>query len=100
MNFGYAHNEYKLEADKESSEKDLWHISLAGVYKVSDNLQVVANIGVERNPDKESSTDPSFALIGLIYSITPDLDVDLGFKAGLSGAETDTALLTGLTMRF
>ena len=100
MNLGYAHNEYKLEADKESSEKDLWHISLAGVYKVSDNLQVVANIGIERNPDKESGTDPSFALIGLIYSITPDLDVDLGFKAGLSGTETDAALLTGLTMRF
>jgi hypothetical protein len=100
MNFGYAHNEYKLEADKESSEKDLWHISLAGVYEVSDNLQVVANIGVERNPDKESGTDPSFALIGLIYSITPDLDVDLGFKAGLSGTETDATLLTGLTMRF
>jgi len=100
MNLGYAHNEYKLEADQESSEKDLWHISLAGVYKVSDNLQVVANIGIERNPDKESGTDPSFALIGLIYSITPDLDVDLGFKAGLSGTETDAALLTGLTMRF
>jgi len=45
-------------------------------------------------------TDPSFALIGLIYSITPDLDVDLGFKAGLSGTETDATLLTGLTMRF
>ncbi len=100
MNLGYTHNEYKLEEDKESSEKDLWHISLAGVYEVSDNLQVVANIGIERNPDKESGTDPSFALIGLIYSITPDLDVDLGLKAGLSGTETDATLLTGLTMRF
>ena len=100
MNLGYTHNEYKLEEDEENSEKDLWHISLAGTYEVSDNLQVVANIGVERNPDKESGTDPSFALIGLIYSITPDLDVDLGFKAGLSDTETDAALLTGLTMRF
>ncbi|MDP3285877.1 MAG: transporter [Desulfobacterales bacterium] len=100
INLGYTHNDYKLKADEESSEKDLWHISLAGVYEVSDNLQVVVNIGVERNPDKESGTDPSFVLIGLIYSITPDLDVDLGFKAGLSGTETDAALLTGLTMRF
>ncbi len=100
INLGYAHNEYKLEEDEDSNEKNIWHISLAGLYEVSDNLQVVANIGVERNPDKESGTDPSFALIGLIYSITPDLDVDLGFKAGLSGTETDAALLTGLTMRF
>ncbi|MFO7666242.1 MAG: transporter [Desulfobacterales bacterium] len=100
MNSGYAHNEFKLKEDKEGSEKDLWHLSLAAVYEVSDNLQMVANIGIERNPDKESGTDPSFALIGMIYSITPDLDVDLGFKAGLSGTETDAALLTGLTMRF
>ncbi len=100
MNSGYAHNEFKLKEDKESSEKDLWHLSLAVVYEVFDNLQMVANIGIEKNQDKESGTDPSFALIGMIYSITPDLDVDLGFKAGLSGTETDTALLTGLTMRF
>jgi len=100
LNLGYAHSEYKLDEDKDGNRKDIWHVSLAGVYKISDDLQVVANIGVEKNPDKESSTDPSFALIGLIYSITPDLDVDLGFKAGLSGTETDAALLTGLTMRF
>jgi hypothetical protein len=100
LNLGYAHSEYKLDEDKDGKRKDIWHVSLAGVYKISDDLQVGANIGVEKNPDKESSTDPSFALIGLIYSITPDLDVDLGFKAGLSGTETDAALLTGLTMRF
>lgn len=100
MNLSYTHNEYKLKEDEDSSEKDLWHISLACVYEVSDNLQAVANIGVERNSDKESGTEPSFALVGLIYSITPYLDVDLGFKTGLSSTETDAALLTGLTMRF
>ena len=100
MNLSYIHNEYKLKEDEDSSEKDLWHISLAGVYEVSDNLQAVVNIGIEKNSDKESGTDPSFALIGLIYSITPDLDVDLGFKAGLSSTEIDAAFMTGLTMRF
>jgi len=100
MNLGYTHNEYKFEEDKDSNEKNIWHISFAGTYQVLDKLQVVANIGIERNPDKESGTDPSFALIGMIYSITPDLDVDLGFKAGLSDTEADTTLMTGLTMRF
>jgi len=100
INLGYTHNKYKLKEDEDSNEKNIWHISLAGTYQISEKLQVVANIGVERNPDKESGTDPSFALIGLIYSITPDLDVDLGFKEGLSSSETDAALLTGLTMRF
>ena len=100
INLGYTHNRYKLREDEVSNEKNIWSISLAGTYQISEKLQVVVNIGVERNPDKESGTDPSFALIGLTYSITPALDVDLGFKAGLSGTETDATLLTGLTMRF
>lgn len=100
MNLGYAYNEYKLREDEESSEKNLWRISMAGVYEFSNHFQIVANMGAEKNPDKESSTEPAFALIGMIYSITPDLDVDLGFKAGLSSTETDAAFLTGLTMRF
>lgn len=100
LNLGYTHNEFKLKADEESNEDNLWHVSVAGTYDVVENLQLVANLGIERNSDKESGTDPSFALIGLIYSITPDVDVDLGFKAGLSKTETDSALLMGLTMRF
>jgi len=100
LNLGYTHNEFKLKADRDSNEADIWHVSVAGTYDVIENLQLVANLGVERNPDKESSTDPAFALIGLIYSVTPDLDIDLGFKAGLSKTETDSALITGLTMRF
>jgi len=100
MNSGYMHNEYELEEDKDSSEKDLWHISLAGVYQISENLQVTGNIGVEKNSDKDADTDPAFALFGLIYSLTPDVDMDFGFKAGLTSTETDAALLTGLTMRF
>ena len=100
LNLGFTHNEFKLKADEDSNEDNLWHVSFAGTYDVVENLQLVANFGIERNSDKESGTDPAFALIGLIYSVTPDLDVDLGFKAGLSKTETDSALLMGLTMRF
>jgi len=100
LNLGYTHSEFKLKADRDSNEADIWHVSVAGTYDVIENLRLVANLGIERNPDKEDSVDPAFALIGLIYSVTPDLDIDLGFKAGLSKTETDSALMTGLTMRF
>lgn len=100
FNLGYSHNQFKLKADKDGNEADIWHISVAGTYDIIENLQFVANLGIEKNPDKESDTDPSFALLGLIYSLTPDMDVDLGFKTGLSKTETDSALLMGLTMRF
>lgn len=100
FNLGYTRNQFKLTVDEKSNEADIWHISVAGTYDIIENLQLVGNLGVERNSDKESNTDPSFALVGIIYSVTPDIDIDLGFKTGLSKTETDSALLMGLTMRF
>lgn len=80
--------------------KDLWHASLAGEIEIIKNLKAVANIGVARNPEEESTTHPAFILGGFIYSFNEQLDIDGGVKAGLNKAEVDTVLLVGLTYRF
>lgn len=95
LNLGYKRNENKI-----NETKDLWHASLAGEVEVIKNLKAVANIGVERNPEEESTTHPAFILGGFIYSFMEQLDVDLGIKAGLNKAEKDYILLVGLTYRF
>lgn len=100
LNLGYTHNEYKLQADKEANRKGIWHVSLASEVEVVKDLKVVANIGMERNPDKTSNTHPAFILGGIIYSITENFDVDLGVKGGLNKPETDLTILTGIAMRF
>ncbi|MGE5173566.1 MAG: transporter [Betaproteobacteria bacterium] len=99
LNLGYIRNEYKLQADEEANRKDIWHASLASEVKVIKDLKAVANIGMERNPDKTSDTDPAFILGGLIYSITENLDVDFGVKGGLNKPETDISYLAGITWR-
>lgn len=95
FNAGYIRNENIID-----ERKDIWHLSLAGTFEIIENLKIVGNIGVERNTDKESRTDPAFILAGLIYSLSKDLDIDMGVKAGLNEAETDYSLLAGLTWRF
>jgi len=100
INAGYIRNEYKLETDKESTRKDLWHFSVAGTYEIVENLQLIANTGIEKNSDMNSKIDPAFALAGLIWAVTKNFDVDMGFKMGLTETETDYAILTGLTLRF
>lgn len=95
FNAGYIRNENIID-----ERKDIWHLSLAGTFEVIENLKIVGNIGVERNTDKVSRTDPAFILAGLIYSLSKDLDIDMGVKAGLNEAETDYSLLAGLTWRF
>ena len=58
-------------------------MSLASEVEVVKNLKAVANIGMERNPDKTSNLDPAFILGGLIYSISKNFDVDFGIREAL-----------------
>jgi len=95
LNLGYKRNENKVD-----EREDLWHASLAGEMKISKNFRVVANIGVETNPDRCSSIDPIFIIVGIIYSIRENLDIDFGLKSWLNSLDTDYSVLAGLTWRF
>lgn len=99
FNLGYTNNEYKLQADKDANRKSIWHVSLASEVEVVKDLKAVANIGMERNPDKTSNTHPAFILGGLIYSITENIAIDLGVKAGLNKPETDLTFLAGIAFK-
>lgn len=99
-NGAYTRNEFKLDVDKQTNRRDIWHASMAAVVEATKDLKVVANIGMESNGDRTSSRWPAFLLGGAIYSLTEDFDVDLGIKWGLSGPEPDLALLGGLAWRF
>ncbi len=99
FNAGYIRNEYKLETDKEANKKDIWHVSLASQVEVAKGLNFVANIGMERNPDKTSDTNPAFVLGGFIFSMRDNLDLDFGIKSALNKPETDIAFLAGITWR-
>lgn len=92
LNLGYIKNRKEL--------RDIWHYSLAGEYQVSKPLILVANIGGETNPDRESNVNPLFLLGGLIYTISDNLDIDFGIKTGLNKAAADYILLAGITLRF
>jgi hypothetical protein len=64
LNLGYTRNENKLD-----ERKDIWHISLASEWELIKDLKLVANIGVERNPDKTSKTPVSFWVDSFIPSL-------------------------------
>jgi hypothetical protein len=100
LNLGYIRNEYKLQADEDANGKDVWHVSLASQVEVVKNLKAVADIGMEKNSDKTSDTNPAFILGGFIYSITENFDVDFGVKGGLNKPETDISYLAGIAVRF
>jgi opacity protein-like surface antigen len=95
LNLGYIGNENKLE-----QRVSLWHASMAAEVEVTKGLRLVANAGIQKNADKSSNTDPAFLLGGIIYSISENIDIDAGYKYGLTKPEADHAVLAGLTFKF
>jgi hypothetical protein len=95
VNVGYIGNENKVD-----EEKNIWHASLAATCEVADRLEIVGNIGIERNRDKTAGGNPAFILGGVIYEISKSFTVDLGVKYGLTAAETDWSFMVGTAFRF
>lgn len=95
-NLGYMRN----ETDSASEEKNLWQASIASIYVIDNHWKVAADLIAEKNTDKVADNDPVSALGGIIYTLTKDIDLDLGAKAGLTSSATDWSLLAGATIRF
>jgi hypothetical protein len=92
LDLGYIKNRKEL--------RDVWHYSLAAEYAVSKPFTLVANIGGETNPDRESGLDPLFILGGMLYKINENVSVDLGLRTGLNKAEADYTVLAGIIIDF
>ena len=95
FNAGYIGNENKLE-----QRVPLWHFSLAGEVEVAKGLKLAANTGIQRNVEKGTHTDPAFLLGGVVYSITERIDLDAGYKYGLTRPEVNHTGLAGITIKF
>jgi len=94
-NLGYIRNE-----NKNDEIKDLWHVSLATTWEAVKDLKLVANVGMERNPDDTGANDSAFLIGGVIYSFTDNLDIDFGAKYGWNSSETEISLMAGIAFRF
>jgi hypothetical protein len=99
-NTGWGRNNYHHEAVDAETRNDIWHASLAAEINTANRLRTVGNIGIETSEERSSSTHPVFLIGGFIYSVSENLDLDIGMKGGLNDAETDTTLLAGLAARF
>lgn len=81
-------------------ERDgIWHVSTA-VTRAVGPLKLLADIGIERNAAPDADQHPAFLIVGAIWSLQDNLELDIGYKVGLNDAETDRTLLAGITWRF
>ncbi|MEW5746645.1 MAG: transporter [Nitrospirota bacterium] len=95
LNLAYTRNENKVD-----ERKDIWYASLSGEVELIKKLTFIGNVGVQTNTDPASGSPPAFILGGFNYEVTDAFSVNAGIKGGLTRAETDYAVLTGLAWRF
>ncbi len=95
LNLGYLRNENRID-----ERKDIWSASLAAVYEVEKRFKVCLDAGIATNRDLTSEIEPVYLLGGIIYSVNDDFELSLGAKIALTGAETDYAVIPGITFRF
>jgi hypothetical protein len=95
FNTGYIRNENKVD-----ERNDLWSASVAATYEVIKGLNMVGDIGFQRNADPTVRTAPAFALVGLNYAVNDHVTLDAGFKFGLNKQEIDHSIIAGVTFNF
>ena len=74
--------------------------SAAFMWAVSEQLILTADGSSTSNPDPRRKSWPSTLLAGVIYTIKPGLDADIGWQSSLGPIVTTRQWLVGLTYRF
>ena len=96
LHLGYTrHFNHEPEA-----RKHIYHASVAAECNVSESVRLVGDASIESNAEQSGHPNVGSVVLGLVYSVTPDLDIDFGYRKGLTEPAPDHTWLTGLALRF
>jgi hypothetical protein len=96
----HSHLGYKRNRNSLGERESLTHFSVALAYKVAGSLKLVADLVRNSNPDPAASGAERYLVLGAIWSMTKDFDLDVGVKSGHGSAALDEAFLLGGTWRW
>ncbi|HET6491218.1 MAG TPA: transporter [Syntrophales bacterium] len=99
-NLGYLYNDYGLQSERDANRPSIWSASLAGQYEFVKKLWLVGEVGVSSNPSVTSDTPLAFINGGFIYELTKSIDLDIGYKYGLTKPAVDYMISGAVTVRF
>jgi len=100
FNYGTTRQQFKLLADSLANRKAVDRVSAAMLYGVTDTVTLLVDVGQSDPETKLDTAKPKFMVLGAIYAVGDDLDLDVGYKKGLNSAEPNKQWGVGLTWRF
>jgi hypothetical protein len=78
---------------------DQYHFSAAATYTANERLFLVLDAAADSNPDSAPGSNQAVALLGVIYTVHPGLDVDVGYRGRLGAVGPVHQWLLGITLR-
>lgn len=96
----HSHVGYRYYDNVVDLQTSLWHFSIAATWKVVEPLKLVADLSRDTNPVPGISTPLDYLIIGAIWTPVKNLDLDIGYRRGTSGAALDRGVLAGMTLRW
>jgi hypothetical protein len=103
-NISYFHLRFRSPQESSEGERDLWRASGGFGYYLRDNLRLAGEVGVRTNPLKDDPFLPGsnghFAMLGLIYAPSEDIDLAIGIRRAVNSGEADWAVTAGATFRW
>jgi hypothetical protein len=90
---------YSRVPEDGGARANLIHFSAAATYAVNERLFFVIDTAIDSNPDASRSTPPAVALLGVIYTVRPGLDLDVGYRGRINSEAPLRQLLLGITYR-
>jgi hypothetical protein len=90
---------YSRLPDYLGARADVFHFSAAATYAANERVFLVLDTSIDSNPDSRQATPPAVALLGVIYTARPGLDLDVGYRGRLNNAAPIRQWLLGITYR-
>jgi len=94
----HAHVGYRRNENKLNERESLRQLAAATTYRVGE-VRFVGELTRETNPVPGGGT-VRYSTLGAIWSMTRDVDLDIGWRNGNGSAPVDEALLIGATVRW
>jgi hypothetical protein len=94
-----SHLGYRRNRNNSGDRESIREISGAMLYKATENLKLALDAARTTNSDPASEQALRQLVVGFIWSMTKDVDLDAGIRRGNDPA-VDKAVMAGLTLRW
>lgn len=95
----HAHAGWLKNRNRIGERDSLAHLSAAVAYRIGE-VKLVADYARNTARDPAASGSERYRVLGAIWSVRRDFDLDIGWKSGEGAAPIDDALLLGTTLRW